>query len=308
MVFGMFSLPVPPRVLVRPLVSVVSVVAALLLVAGLTWSTSPAQAGDRSRKHAAAYASGARFSVATLNLKKGMRVAGMRHDIGRVLEGRPSVIGFQERLFSRPALRAALPKGWALLMPSGPTGTDDNPIAFDKRVWKLQKTWPALLTGTTWRRQTGRIAHDQYGVVAVLRHRKTGHTIRAVSFHLPNHLHNRRTGGPNYANRGGVQAMWRMAHRLRELGQNTPEGHQFVAMCDCNVTADRDTTDALLKGRIIKPLGLKSNYAVKGRGPGSGIDYVLAERGEPYRIKTYRSYTDLVTDHPGVVATFTRRR
>jgi hypothetical protein len=305
MVFGMFSLPVPPRVLVRPLVSVV---AALLLVAGLTWSTSPAQAGDRSRKHAAAYASGARFSVATLNLKKGMRVAGMRHDIGRVLEGRPSVIGFQERLFSRPALRAALPKGWALLMPSGPTGTDDNPIAFDKRIWKLQKTWPALLTGTTWRRQTGRIAHDQYGVVAVLRHRKTGHTIRAVSFHLPNHLHNRRTGGPNYANRGGVQAMWRMAHRLRELGQNTPEGHQFVAMCDCNVTADRDTTDALLKGRIIKPLGLKSNYAVKGRGPGSGIDYVLAERGEPYRIKTYRSYTDLVTDHPGVVGTFVRRR
>ena len=30
-----------------------------------------------------------------------MRVPGMRHDIGRVLSGGPSVIGFQERLFSR---------------------------------------------------------------------------------------------------------------------------------------------------------------------------------------------------------------
>jgi hypothetical protein len=246
--------------------------------------------------------------VATLNLRKGMRVAGMRHDIGRVLDGGASVVGFQERLFSKPALRAALPKSWTLLMPSGPTGTDDNPIAFDKDVWKLEKSWSALLTGTTWRRQTGQVAHDQYGVVAVLRHRRSGHTVRAVSFHLPNHLHNRRTGGPNGANRRGVEAMWRMASRIRSLKENAPEEHQFVAMCDCNVTADRDTTGLLLKGRIIKPLGLKSNYAVKGRGPGSGIDYVLAEQGEPFRLASYRSYTDLATDHPGVVASFVRRR
>ena len=246
--------------------------------------------------------------MATLNLRKGMRVPGMRHDIGRVIGGGASLIGFQERLFSRPALRASLPKSWSLLMPDGPTGTDDNPIAFDKDVWKLQRTWPVLLTGKTWRRNTGRTAHDQYGVVAVLRHRASDHVIRSVSFHLPNHLHNRGTGGPNYANRGGVEAMWRMAHRVRRLEQNAPEGHQLVAMCDCNVTADRDTTDLLLKGRIIKPLGLKSNYAVKGRGPGSGIDYVLAEQGESFRLASYRSYTDLATDHPGVVASFVRRR
>ncbi len=280
----------------------------LLLLAALTPVASGAAVRDDAPSRERTSGPAGRFHVATLNLRKGMRVAGMRHDIGRVLDGGASVIGFQERLFSRPALRASLPKSWTLLMPSGPTGTDDNPIAFDKRVWELQRTWPVLLTGKTWRRQTGRVAHDQYGVVAVLRHRASGHVIRSVSFHLPNHLHNRRTGGPNYANRGGVQAMWRMAHRIRALGQAAPEGHQFVAMCDCNVTADRDTTDALLRGRIIKPLGLKSNYAVKGRGPGSGIDYVLAERGEPFRIKTYRSYTDLVTDHPGVVGTFVRRR
>ena len=76
--------------------------------------------------------------MATLNLRKGMRVEGMRHDIRQVIGGGASVVGFQERLFSRPALRAALPKSWTLLMPSGPTGTDDNPIAFDKDVW----SWP----------------------------------------------------------------------------------------------------------------------------------------------------------------------
>jgi hypothetical protein len=300
----MFLLPVPPRVLARPTAALVAV---LLLFTGLAVGGSPAQARQQERRPAA-FASGEKFGVATLNLKKGMRVAGMRHDIAQVLDGDASVIGFQERLFSRPALRAALPKSWTLLMPKGPTGTDDNPIAFDKKVWEVEKTWAPLLTGTTWRRYSGRIAHDQYGVAAVLRHRKTGHTIRAVSFHLPNHLHNRRSGGPNYANRRGVEAMWRMASRIRSLKEDTPEAHQFVAMCDCNVTANRDTTDALVKGRITRPLRLETNYSADKHRRGSGIDYVMGERDSDFRIHSFHSYRHLVTDHPGVVATFERVR
>ena len=283
-------------------------VATLLLLVGLmpVASTATAREGDVRSESRSAGPKG-RFQVATLNLRKGMRVPGMRHDIGRVLDGGASLIGFQERLFSRPALRASLPKSWTLLMPKGPTGTDDNPIAFDKDVWELQQTWSVLLTGKTWRRYSGRTAHDQYGVVAVLRHRASGHVIRSVSFHLPNHLHNRRTGGPNYANRGGVEAMWRMAHRIRLLQANAPEKHQFVAMCDCNVTENRDTTDALVKGRITRPLRLETNSSA-GRHHGSGIDYVMGERHSAFRIDSYRSYRHLVTDHPGIVATFTRRR
>jgi len=302
MVSGMFLLSVPPRVLARPTAALVAV---LLLFTGLAVGGSPAQARQQERRPAA-FASGEKFGVATLNLKKGMRVAGMRHDIAQVLDGDASVIGFQERLFSRPALRAALPKSWTLLMPKGPTGTDDNPIAFDKKVWEVEKTWAPLLTGTTWRRYSGRIAHDQYGVAAVLRHRKTGHTIRAVSFHLPNHLHNRRSGGPNYANRRGVEAMWRMASRIRSIKEDTPEAHQFVAMCDCNVTANRDTTDALVKGRITRPLRLETNYSADKHRRGSGIDYVMGERDSDFRIHSFHSYRHLVTDHPGVVATFER--
>jgi hypothetical protein len=295
-----------PRALSRgPARSAALAVATLLLLVGVTPSASAAQAPEQPPSRAA---SGPvhRFDVATLNLRKGMRVAGMRHDIDQVIGGGASVVGFQERLFSRPALRASLPKSWTLLMPKGPTGTDDNPIAFDKDVWELERTWPALLTGRTWRRLTGRIAHDQYGVVAVLRHRASGHVIRAVSFHLPNHLHDRRTGGPRYANRGGVEAMWRMARRIRAIGEDAREGHQFVAMCDCNVTENRDTTDHLVKGRIIRPLGLETNYS--GRKGGSGIDYVMGERDADFRISSYRSYRHLVTDHPGIVATFARKR
>lgn len=308
MVFGMFLLAVRPRVLVRP---ILSAAAALLLLASVLLAGSPAQARQPERNAAAsshAAASGNRFAVATLNLKKGMRVAGMRHDISQVIGGGASVVGFQERLFSRPALRASLPKAWTLLMPSGPTGTDDNPIAFDKRVWKLQKTWSVLLTGTTWRRYSGRIAHDQYGVVAVLRNRASGHTIRAVSFHLPNHLHNRRTGGPNYANRRGVEAMWRMAGAIRSLKDDTRKAHQFVAMCDCNVTENRDTGENLVKGRITKPLRLETNYSADDHRRGSGIDYVMAERHSDFRIRSFRPYRHMVTDHPGIVATFVRRR
>jgi hypothetical protein len=303
MVFGMFFPSALPRVLTR---LTAPLLAAVLLLAGVSPGASAAQAREQEGTQARASAPVNRFSVATLNLRKGMRVPGMRHDIGQVLEGGASLIGFQERLFSRPALRASLPKSWTLLMPSGPTGTDDNPIAFDKRVWDLQKTWPALLTGKTWRRYTGQVAHDQYGVVAVLRHRASGHVIRAVSFHLPNHLHNRRTGGPNYANRAGVEAMWRMAARVRALDEGAPAEHQFVAMCDCNVTENRDLTDNLVKGRITRPLRLETNYS--GRKGGSGIDYVMGERDSDFRIRSFESYRRLVTDHPGIVATFVRRR
>ena len=77
-------------------------------------------------------------------------------------------------------------------------------------------------------------------------------------------------------------------------------------MCDCNVTENRDTTDHLVKGRIVRPLGLETNYS--GRTGGSGIDYVMGERDSTFRIDSFRSYRRLVTDHPGIVATFTRRR
>jgi len=301
MVFRMFLPAALPRVLVR-LTALAS--ATVLLVTGVTLGSS-AQAREASEARPAS-ASADHFAVATLNLKKGMRVAGMRHDIAQVVGGGASVIGFQERLFSRPALRAALPKSWTLLMPSGPTGTDDNPIAFDKRVWELRKTRSVLLTGTTWRRYTGQVAHDQYGVMAVLRHRRSGHVIRAVSFHLPNHLHNRHTGGPNYANRRGVEAMWRMAHKIRSLDEHTPDAQQFVAMCDCNVTENRDTTDHLVKGRITRPLRLETNYSTDRRHQGSGIDYVMGERDSDFRIRSFRPYRRLVTDHPGIVAVFRR--
>jgi len=300
----MFRHRLPLRALAR-LIALAALAALLTSAPTLAGASAQAQAPEDSSTRGASNLP-VRFGVATLNLKKGMRVSGMRHDIGRVLSGGPSVIGFQERLFSRKALRASLPKSWTLLMPKGPTGTDDNPIAFDKRVWKLEKTWSALLTGKTWRRQTGQIAHDQYGVVAVLRHRRTGHTIRAVSFHLPNHLHNRRTGGPNYRNLAGVRAMWRMASRIRDLKEDARPRHQFIGMCDCNVTENRDLTDNLVKGRITGPLRLETNYS--GRKGGSGIDYVMAERTSPYRIDSFRSYRHLVTDHPGIVATFRRVR
>lgn len=246
------------------------------------------------------------FSVATLNLRKGMTVGGLRHDIGTVLrETDTSVIGFQERYKSRPLLRAALPRTWRLLMPSGPTGTDDNPIAFNPKVWKLRNTWVATLAKRTWRRFSGKIAHPQYGVVAVLEHRRSGHTIRAVSFHLPNGVHNRGTGGPNWRNRDEVEALWRMAARVRFLKNDAPAKHQFVAMCDCNVTESRDRTDQLVKGRITRPLGLENNYSAGGYKPGWRIDYVMGERRSPYRIAGWKSFRNLLTDHPGVVARFT---
>ena len=281
-------------------------VALVLLAAGATLVAAPAQARDEARSQASvervpAVASPWRRSTCA----RGCASPGMRHDIGQVLGGGASVIGFQERLFSRPALRARLPKSWTLLMPSGPTGTDDNPIAFDKRVWELEKTWPALLTGTTWRRRTGQIAHDQYGVVAVLRHRRSGHVIRAVSFHLPNHLHNRRTGGPNYANRAGVAGDVADGRRGSASSPRTRPPRTSSSRC-ATATSPRTGTPPTTSSRAGSPGRCAWRPTTAVAAGGSGIDYVMGERDSDFRIDSFESYRRLVTDHPGIVATFTR--
>jgi hypothetical protein len=249
------------------------------------------------------------FRIASLNLKNTMSPAAIAHDINKVIrEARPSVIGFQERGGTRRAMRAALPDHWALRMPTRRAGTDLNPIAFDKRVWKATNTWPRALATKTWRRNTGKIAIDQYGVVSTLHHRNSGHVIRAISFHMPSEIHNRRSGGPNWHHRDRVEAFWRMAGNVRDLARSAPEQVQFIAMCDCNVNASRDLSDQLVRGRITSPLRLESNYSAAGRRPGWQVDYVLGERRAPYRIVNWWTINDLNTDHPAVITKFRKRR
>lgn len=321
----MFFSEAVPRVLARPTALIVAV--AVILAAGLMVGVSPSGADDRiesgtgSGPDASTEKAPAKpgkkkkkkrarpgFSVATLNLEKGMSVSALRHDTRKIIrETETSVIGFQERLSSRPKLRKALPKRWRLLMPTRATGTDDNPIAFDRKVWKLRKSWAKKLAGHTWRRDSGKTAHDQFGVVAILKHRKTGHVIRAVSFHLPSGIHNRSTGGPDWSNADRVEATWRMAKNVRKLKRAAPRKQQFVVMCDCNVTHSKDHGNKLVKGKIGKPLKLENNYTAAGYRPGWRIDYVMGERRSPFRISGWRSFRDLRTDHPGIVARFKRR-
>lgn len=245
------------------------------------------------------------FRIATLNLENNMSPGAIRHDVRKVIATRhPSVIGFQERRGTRPALRAALPRGWALRMPATAPGTDDNPIAFDKSVWKAKASFPRLLAKHTWRRNGGNRAINQYGVVTVLEHRRSGHTIRAISFHMPNLIHDRASGGPNWRERERLGAFWRMADNVREVARNTPKKQQFVGLCDCNVTESRDHSDALVKGQLTRPLNLENNYSAAGYHFGWRIDYVMAQRKSKYRIAGWRVLHALATDHPAVVTRF----
>lgn len=306
--------PAVPRVPGRLTLLVVAV--AILLAAGLLAALSPAQAasqGSAQASTAAARPAAARrtpgFQVASLNLEKGMSVREIRADFRNVVgHTNTSVIGFQERLFSRSLMRRALPKHWRLLMArKGPTGVDDNPIAFNMRKWKLKNSWVKKLSGHNWSRNSGRTAHDQFGMVGVLKHRKTGHVIRVISFHLPPGIHNRSTGGPNWSYDARVHATWDMAATVRAVKRRAPKGQQFIAACDCNVTHSKDTGDQLVKGKISGPLRLATNYSVGGYRPGWRIDYVMAERRSPFQLKGWRSFRDLNTDHPGIVGRFKHR-
>ncbi len=238
--------------------------------------------------------------VATLNLKNTMSQSGVTHDIRQVInKGGPSVIGFQERGGSKGQMLRALPKHWSLVMPTGRSGTDLNPIAFDRRVWKLKNSFSSLLTNNTWRRNRGNIAIDQYAVVANLKHRITGQVVRAASFHMPPEIHSR-SGAPRYGPR--VEAFWRMAGSVDRLGRRTPQGVQFLAMCDCNVAASRDNTDKLLRGKIIRPLDLVTNYDVRAPTRGKTIDYVMTPRDDNFDIvDAIKLDGGLVTDHPAIV-------
>jgi hypothetical protein len=247
------------------------------------------------------------YKMASLNLHNTMGREGIRHDVRQIIRDGASVIGMQERRGTKPAVKAALPKHWRLAMPTRKDGADDNPIAWNTRVWKVKNTWPALLTKRTWYRDGyGKTAVDQYAVVAVLRHRASGHVVRAASLHMPNQIQTQR-GGPRYSERDRVEAFWRMSRSVRRLAGGTPGRHQFAVMCDCNVSYTRDRGDKLLKGKVSRPLKMASNYSAGGTKSGWQIDYVLAERGERYRIKSWRVHHDLRTDHPGVVTRFVHR-
>jgi hypothetical protein len=291
-----------PRTSLAPRPFVPGLLAALLLSLCLVVAPAAADEPPDTKKRRS------NFRIATLNLVHTLGPAAVRHDVRKMIATRrPTVIGFQERRDTKRVLRAALPDHWALRMPTTADGTDDNPIAFDKRVWKEKHSWPRLLAKRTWRRNTGQQAIAQHGVVTVLKHRGTGHVIRAVSFHMPNLIHNRATGGPNWSERERLGTFWRMSDNLRELARATPKKHQFVALCDCNVTESRDHSRQLVKGQITRPLGLENNYSAAGYRFGWRIDYVMAERRSPFRIVDWKVMHDLRTDHPGVVTRFRKR-
>ncbi|HEX8781037.1 MAG TPA: hypothetical protein VF728_07710 [Nocardioides sp.] len=247
------------------------------------------------------------FKIAQLNLHNSMSTDGMRHDIRKMIGSGATVIGMQERRGTRPMVRRALPDHWRLAMPTTRDGSDDNPIAWNTRVWRLRNSWAHLLTGNTWYRDGyGNQAVDQYAVVAVLQHRTSGHTIRVASLHMPNDIQTQE-GGPRWSERDNLEAFWRMARSLRGLARRTPDRLQFVTTCDCNVSWGRDHTRHLLKGKVTRPLELMSNYSEGGKRTGWQIDYVLAERREPYVIETWSVHHDLRTDHPGVLTRFGHR-
>jgi hypothetical protein len=275
-----------------------SLVVVALVVSGVLVA-APAIAAEEPERTAPG------FRMASLNLKHTMSPTAVAHDVRSVLRrARPSVIGFQERRSTHRALRAALPRHWGLKMPGGRPSRSHNPIAFDKRVWKHHDSWPQALATTTWKRSSGRTAVDQYGVVAVLEHRTTGHRVRAVSFHMPPSIHDKRSGGPNWRLRDRVETFWRMAAKVRQLSRSTPRRTQFVALCDCNVHFGRDRTDHLVRGRLTGPLRLDSNYTGGRPRPGWQIDYVMAARTRAFRIVDGWSLHGLRTDHPAVVARF----
>lgn len=258
-----------------------------------------AQVG-RTRGHATR----AKIRVATLNIKNTLSAGAVRHDVAQLIDrGDPSIVGFQERGGSKATMRSALPKSWRLVMPTKRPGTDLNPIAFDTREWRLKKPQSYLLTSNTWRRNRGNIAVDQYAVVATLKHRDTRRVVRAVSFHMPSEIQNHRTGGPNFNQRDRVEAFWRMSSSLTRLAKRTSKKAQVVAMCDCNVRASLDRGDDLVRGRITGPARLSTNYYAEAAGKRRSIDYVMAERRQAFRIRSwFQVDAGLATDHPGVVS------
>jgi hypothetical protein len=247
------------------------------------------------------------FKIAQLNLHNSMGTDGMRHDIRKMIGAGATVIGMQERRGTKRMVRSALPDHWRLAMPTTKDGTDDNPVAWNTRVWRLKRAWPRLLAAKTWYRDGyGKQAVQQYAVVAVLRHRRSGHVIRTASLHMPSQIQTK-AGGPNWSQRDRVEAFWRMARNLRGAIANTPAGQQFITTCDCNVSWGRDNSKDLLKGRVTRPESLMSNYSEGGKKTGWQIDYVLAQRRKPYVIKSWSVHHGLRTDHPGVVARFGHR-
>lgn len=285
-------------------VAVTTLLLAVLMGAGLVGAPTSSTAAPAP---APAAARPAAYKIASLNLANNMGTRAMRHDIRKVARAGATVIGLQERRGTKAMVKAALPRGWALAMPTSQPGTDDNPIIWNNRVWKLHRAWPRILAKKTWHRDgVGHQAIWQWAVVVVLEHRASGHRIRAASFHMPSAIQ-ARGGGPNWGQRDRVEAFWRMSASVRKLAASTPSGQQFTAMCDCNVSHGRDHTRQLLKGKVTSPLGFANQYNTIGKKQGWQIDYVMTKRNKPYVIRGWRVLNDLRTDHPSPVVQFGHR-
>ncbi len=290
----------PSRPLLRPFLGLVL---AGLLTSLLAVSASPADAGPSGRVGHSSERADVR--IATFNVLNTLSPSQVTHDIRRLISlGHPTVIGFQERGGTKHAMKAALPAGWRLLMPRDKPGTDLNPIAFDQRVWRHLQSRAVLLTDKTYRRSRGNIAVDQYAVVAKLENRESGHVVRVANFHMPPDVHNKQTGGPNYGHRDRVETLWRMSASVRKLVESTPRSAQFVATCDCNVRADLDKTDLLIRGKLTDPEDLRTNYDAEAPGSRRSIDYVMTQRHRALQLKSWEYFDEsgFATDHPGVVA------
>ena len=286
--------------------ALVAAVVLTLLGTGMAATTTPSSAAPAPAP-APAERAGASYKVASLNLHNKLGVRAMRHDIRKVKRAGATVIGLQERRKTKAQVKAALPAGWKLAMPTTADGSDDNPIIWDSRVWKLHKAWPRLLAKRTWYRDGyGKRAIHQYAVMAVLEHRQSGHIIRAASWHMPSEIQ-ARNGGPNWRQRDRVEAFWRMSRSLRNAIAATPSGQQFTGMCDCNVSHGRDHSRLLLRGKLTRPSNLMNQYNTIGKKSGWQIDYVMAKRKKPYVIGGWQVLHDLRTDHPSPVVRFVRR-
>lgn len=281
--------------------------AAFALMVGTGLSVTPTTATASPAPAPAPAATSPSYKIASLNLHNQLGPRAVRHDIRTVIRNGASVIGMQERRGTRPMVKRALPDHWRLAMPTTADGTDDNPVAWNSRVWRAHRSWPRVLAKKTWWRDGyGKMAIHQYAVVVVLEHRTSGHRIRVASFHMPSRIQ-RRDGGPNWKQRDRVEASWRMSRNLRNLASNTPAGQQFTATCDCNVSHGRDWSKHLTKGKITRPIPMMNQYTEVGKKTGWQIDYVMTRRKRPYVITSWRVLHDLKTDHPSPIVRFTHR-
>ncbi len=299
-----------PRLLLVALTVAVTLTAAGFSL-GLTRTPSPRDGRPTVTRPLPGRTVADTIGVASENVWHRLRLVGTRHDLDRITADRAvDIVGRQEA--TSPAFVRLYPRyrarGWATAYFPGAQGSRENPISWRTRTFRLLSTASWQMHPGAGRARTDAPFPARYVTSVLLRHRRTGLTVRVLNTHVNQTIETGQAFEENLNARYARQHFAWLADHLDRLS-----GDVVVGTGDFNWDFRDDDATRLPDGLVerLAGRGVSSYQALglTGVEPTKGsrwIDYVLLSersvRTARAQFATQRTLDGFRSDHRPLLA------